>query len=178
MSAQLEIFRVSHNSENRVVQAVTRAKQHLYKYQGHVGAYLVMAGFDSTGPSLYTIWAHGSVDSLPFVTMGSGSLAAMAVFESAYKTDMSLDEATELVKRAILSGINNDLGSGSNVDVCVINKSGANKQRSIYKSKSEPRKFVVTYPPGGTIILSRKKFPIKRASQDDQKEAADMELES
>lgn len=179
VSSQLEIFRLCHNQPNRVCQAVTRAKQHLYKYQGHVGAYLVMAGFDSTGPHLYTIWAHGSVDSLPFVTMGSGSLAAMAIFESDYRRGMSQKEAIDLVTRAILSGIKNDLGSGSNVDVCIINKAGGNKQRSVYKSKSEPRKFVVKYPKGATIILSRKKFPIQRASQDDDhKDGDDMEIES
>jgi 20S proteasome alpha/beta subunit len=37
--------------------------------------------------------AHGSSDALPFATMGSGSLAAMAVFESDYKEDMNEEEA-------------------------------------------------------------------------------------
>lgn len=40
------------------------------RYQGHVGAYLVLGGVDSTGPHLYTVHAHGSSDKLPYVTMG------------------------------------------------------------------------------------------------------------
>ena len=36
----------------------------------------------------------------------------MAVFESQYKADMSKEEAMKLVHDAIMSGINNDLGSG------------------------------------------------------------------
>jgi 20S proteasome subunit beta 2 len=52
--------------------------------------------------------------------MGSGSLAAMAVFESQFKDDLNEEEAKELVKNAIKAGIFNDLGSGSNVDLCVI----------------------------------------------------------
>ena len=32
------------------------------------------------------VWPHGSTDRLPFATMGSGSLAAMAVFEAGYVT--------------------------------------------------------------------------------------------
>jgi len=38
---------------------------------------------------------------------------------------MTEAEGVELVKRAILAGIFNDLGSGSNVDVCVIRKDGS-----------------------------------------------------
>ncbi len=56
------------------------------------------------------------------MTMGSGSLAAMAVFESGWVKDMSRADAIQLVAAAISSGIFNDLGSGSNVDVCVIEK--------------------------------------------------------
>ena len=56
-------------------------KRHLFKYQGHVSAALVLGGVDVTGPHLYTIYPHGSTDKLPYVTMGSGSLAAMSVFE-------------------------------------------------------------------------------------------------
>lgn len=56
--------------------------------------------------------------------MGSGSLAAMAVFESQYKSQMSLEEAKALVHAGIMAGINNDLGSGGSVDLMVINKEG------------------------------------------------------
>ncbi len=62
----------------------------MYRYQGHVSAALVLGGVDITGPSLYTIYPHGSTDKLPYVTMGSGSLAAMAIFESEYKQNMEV----------------------------------------------------------------------------------------
>jgi hypothetical protein len=60
---------------------MTLLKSHLFKYQSHVSAALVLGGVDLHGPHLYTIYPHGSTDSLPFCTMGSGSLNAMAVFE-------------------------------------------------------------------------------------------------
>ncbi len=47
---------------------------------------------------------HGSTDSLPFCTMGSGSLAAMAVFEAGFKEELSREDAVALVARAIRSG--------------------------------------------------------------------------
>ena len=88
------------------------ARPSVRSYQGHVSAALVLGGVDCTGPSLYTVYPHGSTDSLPYVTMGSGSLAAMAIFESEYKSNMTLEEAKALVHSAIMAGINNDLGSG------------------------------------------------------------------
>lgn len=54
----------------------------LFRYQGHIGTYLIMGGVDITGPSLYEIAAHGSTSKVPFCTMGSGTLAAMSVLES------------------------------------------------------------------------------------------------
>jgi 20S proteasome subunit beta 2 len=101
---------------------MTLLKQHLFRYQGHIGAYLVVAGVDPTGVGLFTVHAHGSTDKLPYVTMGSGSLAAMAVFESTWKKNCTKDEAIKVCAEAIQAGIFNDLGSGSNVDVCVIEK--------------------------------------------------------
>ena len=95
-------------------------KQHLFRYQGHIGAYLVVAGCDPTGSHLFTVHAHGSTDKLPYVTMGSGSLAAMSVFETQWVPDLSRAAAIKLTSDAIQAGIWNDLGSGSNVDVCVI----------------------------------------------------------
>lgn len=60
------------------------------RYQGHIGAALVLGGYDATGPNLFTVAPHGSTDKLPYVTMGSGSLAAMAVFESGWEKDMTV----------------------------------------------------------------------------------------
>merc|ERR1712189_23131 len=39
-----------------------------------------------------------------------------------FKKDMERGEAEQLVRKAIRAGIFNDLGSGSNVDICVITK--------------------------------------------------------
>lgn len=62
------------------------------------------------------------------------------VFETGFKEDMDEAEAVELVKQAILAGVFNDLGSGSNVDVTVIRADGETSRYAlIYK----------TYPPIG-----------------------------
>ncbi|NXA74474.1 PSB7 protein, partial [Thryothorus ludovicianus] len=122
ISSNLELHSLSTGRLPRVVTANRMFKQMLFRYQGYIGAALVLGGVDVTGPHLYSIHPHGSTDKLPYVTMGSGSLAAMAVFEDKYKPDMEEEEAKQLVRDAIAAGIYNDLGSGSNIDICVISK--------------------------------------------------------
>ncbi len=139
-------------------------------YQGHIGAALVLGGVDASGPHLFTIHPHGSTDKLPYVTMGSGSLAAMAVFEARWQPNMevriyhllyfavaslnhSVDkptslmltsfqraEALDLVCAAVSAGIFNDLGSGSNVDACVITASHTEMLRNFVRPNERVQK--------------------------------------
>lgn len=121
-----------------------------HRYQGHVGAALILGGIDINGPQLFTIYPHGSTDKLPYVTMGSGSLAAMAVFEAGWKPEMTKEQAMELVKDAIEAGIFNDLGSGSNVDVTVITAKGAEVFRNYAKPNERVAKELSYKFPKGT----------------------------
>lgn len=171
ISSQLELHRLATNSTPRVKTAMTRLKQHLFKYQGHVSAALVLGGVDVTGSYLYTVHPHGSVDQLPFATMGSGSLAAMAIMEQYYKDDMEEKDAIELVDRAIQAGIWNDLGSGGNVDICVISKTQLAKGESVktlrnYRKPNERlyhRKAGYAFPRGTTEILKDAKQLFKES---------------
>lgn len=69
----------------------------MIRYQGYIGAALVLGGVDNIGPHLYSIHPHGSTDKLPYVTMGSGSLAAMAVFESYWKPGMNVSSHMDFI---------------------------------------------------------------------------------
>jgi len=88
IGSQLELLRMSTKAPSRVVTACTLLKRMLYRYQGHVSAALVLGGCDIDGPHVYQIYPHGSTGKLPYTTMGSGSLAAMSVFESEWKVRM------------------------------------------------------------------------------------------
>eukprot|EP01135_Chromosphaera_perkinsii_P007951 Nk52_evm23s1073 gene=Nk52_evmTU23s1073 len=137
IESNLELHSLHTGRPCRLVTACRMLKQYLFKYQGHVSAALVLGGVDINGPHLYSIYPHGSTDKLPYVTMGSGSLAAMAIFEDKFRPNMELEEAMDLVKEGIRSGIFNDLGSGSNVDLCVITKEGQKMYRN-YELASVP----------------------------------------
>ncbi|KAA8492784.1 Proteasome subunit beta type-7-B [Porphyridium purpureum] len=158
IASQLELHRLSTGRESRVITSLTMLKQMLFKYQGHVSAALVLGGVDLKGPHLYTVYPHGSSDSLPYVTMGSGSLAAMAVFEANYKDNLTEEEAKLLVKQAISAGIFNDLGSGGNVNLCVIKK-GKTEVIKGY-AQENPRKYRrpagYSFPTGTTSVLESK----------------------
>ncbi|KAK9847230.1 hypothetical protein WJX84_003108 [Apatococcus fuscideae] len=154
ISSSLDLHRYATGRESRVVTAMTMLKSHLFRYQGHVSAALVLGGVDFRGPHLFTVYPHGSTDSLPFCTMGSGSLNAMAVFESGYKDNLTREEAVELVANAIKAGIYNDLGSGSNVDICVITKGHVDYLRNheYLQGKTYQRRQPVVYQKGTTAI--------------------------
>merc|ERR1712205_113814 len=143
VASQLELHRMATGRESRVKTALAMLKQMLFRYQGAISAALVLGGVDCKGPHIYTVYPHGSTDNLGYATMGSGSLAAMSVFEARYKDDMELEEAKELVKDAIFAGIFNDLGSGSNCDLCVITAAGTEILRGY--AKPNPRTFKREY---------------------------------
>ena len=81
---------------------------------------------------------------MPYITMGSGCLAAMGIFETQYKDGMTEDEAKNMCIAAIEAGVYHDLGSGSNVDICVIKQGKVTMYRNI---KSDNKK--VFSKPGG-----------------------------
>lgn len=158
VSSQLELHKYATGREARVITAMTLLKSHLFRYQGHVSAALILGGVDIHGPHILSIFPHGSTDALPYATMGSGSLNAMAVFEAGYKDDMTQDEAMALAVRAIRSGVYNDLGSGSNVDLCIITKEGVDYKRNheYLQGKTYSRQFPVKYPPGTAPVIKEK----------------------
>ena len=58
------------------------------------------------------------------------------MLESQWTPDLSLDDALELARAAVEAGITNDLGSGSCIDICVMDTAGGLTYRRGY-SKEE-----------------------------------------
>ncbi|KAK7205894.1 endopeptidase [Myxozyma melibiosi] len=162
ISSNLELHAMSTGRAPRVVTCLTMLKQHLFKYQGHVGAYLIVAGCDPTGPKLFSIHAHGSTDVGYYLSLGSGSMAAMATLESKWKSSMTKQEAMDLCAEAIEAGIWNDLGSGSNVDMCVME---VNKPAVLHRNYRTPNERSIkqksyVFPRGTTAYLNEKVKPM------------------
>eukprot|EP00301_Raphidiophrys_heterophryoidea_P006320 c12559_g1_i2.p1 GENE.c12559_g1_i2~~c12559_g1_i2.p1 ORF type:complete len:274 (-),score=84.53 c12559_g1_i2:118-915(-) len=148
ISSELELHRLNTGKSSRVVTAMTLLKRMLFKYQGNVSAALVLGGVDETGPHLYSIYPHGSTDKLPYATMGSGSLAAMGVFEANYRPNMELEDAKRMVHQAVLAGVFNDLASGNNVDLCVLTKDKVEMLRNYDVANPRQHKKYIHFPRG------------------------------
>ncbi|EJS41658.1 pup1p [Saccharomyces arboricola H-6] len=155
IGSNIELHSLYTSREPRVVSALQMLKQHLFKYQGHIGAYLIVAGVDPTGSHLFSIHAHGSTDVGYYLSLGSGSLAAMAVLESHWKQDLTKEEAIQLASDAIQAGIWNDLGSGSNVDVCVmeVGKDAEYLRNYLTPNVREAKQKSYKFPRGTTAVL-------------------------
>jgi 20S proteasome subunit beta 2 len=89
-----------------------------------MSAALIVGGVDFKGPSIYSVSPHGYVANPPFTATGSGGYAAMSVLESGWRRDLDLEEAKALIANAIEAGITNDLGSGSNMNLIIVNDKG------------------------------------------------------
>lgn len=55
VSSQLKLHRYATGRDSRVITSLTMLKQHLFKYQGHVSAALVLGGVDLNGPHLFSV---------------------------------------------------------------------------------------------------------------------------
>ena len=86
---ELEMHRLNTNTENRVQMASHRLVNHVVRYGGHIGTYLIIGGYDVKGPQLIEVSADGNSYSFPYLTLGSGSLQAMGIMETRYKDNMS-----------------------------------------------------------------------------------------
>jgi 20S proteasome subunit beta 2 len=95
----------------------------------------------------------------------------MAILENGYKENLTQDEAIKLVVAAIEAGIYHDLGSGSNVDVCIIKKGKFEMMRN-YKhdnkkmfSKPDGYKF----RPERVVVLEEVRHSITVKKAEDEK---------
>jgi len=177
MASQLELLRLNTGRQSRVSTAVTRLTTHLHKYQGHIGAALILGGFDVKGPQLVMISPYGNCSYLPYVSMGSGSLAALSILEAKFKDDLTLEEAKALVIEAIEAGITHDLGSGSYVDICVVHQKSTDFFRNIKTDNN--RVFAKAggyiFPKGTTPVIREIKIQVERTEKMDEEKPKDAE---
>ena len=159
MASELELQRLYTGRQSRIIHAETRLTNYLFRYQGYIGAALIIGGIDVNGPQIVNISPYGNSMRVPFTTMGSGSLAATSILETGYKDNMTQEEAIELVKNAIEAGIFNDLGSGSNVDIFIITKKGCEKKESyrVYNKKKYNESQNYVFAKGTTGIIEETK---------------------
>jgi len=115
-----------------IIKSINNAKASLQSV-------FILGGVDDNEIALYQIDDDGTSLRLGFAALGSGSTDAIAILEThreiwnnrtelisnrndKYMENINTDEAVASVRKAVQAGILNDLGSGSHVDLLVIQK--------------------------------------------------------
>ncbi|MCS7106042.1 MAG: archaeal proteasome endopeptidase complex subunit beta [Candidatus Aenigmarchaeota archaeon] len=129
MKAECRLFEIQNNRKISVQAAATLLANILYSGRWTFLPYmvqLIIAGYDDSGPSIYTLDAIGSVEEEKrFFSTGSGSPIALGVLEDKYKDGISLNEGIKLAVQAIKAAIERDIASGGkSIDVAIITKDG------------------------------------------------------
>jgi proteasome beta subunit len=88
----------------------------------------IVSGVDEEGAALYVLDVLGSVIPDKYAVVGSGMEIAMGVIEEGYKEDLTVEEAKDLVSRAIKSAISRDIMSGDGIDFLLITKDGTREE--------------------------------------------------
>lgn len=137
---------LSSSEDNDVPVASVMAILHylrtqLQKTRGALGINLLVGGYEYSLNRAYlaAVHPHGSMDVVTYAALGSGGLAATGVLESRYPqigcSQCTVEDGIRLAVDAVKAGIDNDLGSGSQVDVCVISAEGVMYRRAIVKEE-------------------------------------------
>jgi 20S proteasome subunit beta 2 len=118
-------------------------QESLFQAGGQLGANLILGGVSEGKAYLRALHPHGSMDiDLPFAALGSGGLAAMGILEDGYASINTVEDGIALCQQAIVAGIKNDLGSGSQVDICVMYPNGTSKlQRCVVPEETLQDEF-------------------------------------
>jgi len=85
---------------------------------------LIIAGLDSSGPSVYSLDAAGGAISDTYTSSGSGSPYVFGVLEDHYKDTITPQEGVILAVRALSAAMKRDSASGDGIDISVISPEG------------------------------------------------------
>lgn len=127
MKAELKLFSIQNHRKISIKGASTLLSNILQgnKYYPYY-VQLILAGFDDTGPSIFSLDAIGGwQEEKHFFSTGSGSPIALGVLEDTYKDNISIEEGKKIALRAIRAAVERDIASGGKgADVAVITREG------------------------------------------------------
>ena len=85
--------------------------------------HFLLAGRDEKGFHLYDISPDGFLQEIKtFAVSGSGSTSVNPILDTYYKKDLSIKEATELIKKGISAAMGRDPATGEGRDIYIITK--------------------------------------------------------
>jgi proteasome beta subunit len=89
---------------------------------------IIIGGIDENGPKLFALDPLGSVIEDKYASVGTGAELAIGILEAEYKENLTVEEAKELVKKAVKAAVSRDAGSGNGIDLLIITKDGIKEE--------------------------------------------------
>jgi len=136
LKVNAKLYKLNNGRPMPIKSAARLVSNVLFSARGALMAQILVGGFDTTGPHVFSLDPLGSLIEEKCVATGSGSPIAYGVLEDKYKEGQPIKEVLPVVVRAVDSAMKRDIASGNNYDIAVITKDeyrslGAEEKKAI-----------------------------------------------
>ncbi len=91
-------------------------------------AEVLVGGIDEEGPHLIVMDPLGSLIEDNYAALGTGAKLAVAVLDTGYRPDITVEGAKKLAVQALKAAIERDPVSGGGIDLAIVDKNGAREE--------------------------------------------------
>jgi proteasome beta subunit len=135
LKVNAKLYKLNHGRPMPIKSAARLVGNVLFSARGGLMAQILVGGYDSTGPHVFSLDPLGSLIEEKCVATGSGSPVAYGVLEDKFKEDSEVKDMLPVVVRAVDSAMKRDIASGNNYDIVLITKEGYSKLSTEEKKK-------------------------------------------
>lgn len=143
LGRQCRLYELRNKERISVAAASKLLANTMYQYRGYgLSMGTMVTGWDKTGPQLYYVDNDATRINGNLFSVGSGSTFAYGVLDNHYRPDLTVDEAIDLGKRAIVHATHRDAYSGGINNVYHV---GPNGWKQVWKGDTT-QMFYEYYP--------------------------------
>ncbi|MCW4021657.1 MAG: archaeal proteasome endopeptidase complex subunit beta [archaeon] len=122
LKVNAKLYKLNNGRPMPIKSAARLVSNVLFSARGGLMAQILVGGYDSTGPHIFSLDPLGSLMEENCVATGSGSPIAYGVLEDKYQEGLPVEKVLPVVVRAVDSAMKRDIASGNNYDIAVITK--------------------------------------------------------
>ncbi|MBR9677707.1 MAG: proteasome subunit beta [Nanoarchaeota archaeon] len=131
LKSAMKKYEIERDREPSVKACSTYLSHLLYgnRFSFPFQARILIGGYGSNGPCLYSLGGDGSRIDDDYISTGSGSPVAYGVLESSYRKNMSVEQARELAMNSLKAAMERDAFTGEGIDLMTITVKGIKYER-------------------------------------------------
>ncbi len=129
LASEIRLYELETNKRMSIKSAAKFLSNLLYAQRPFpVFTETIIGGIDDEGNKLFVLDQLGSLLEDKYIALGTGGVLAISIMESEYKDGMELEEARNLVIKAMKAAISRDITSGDGIDIVIISKNGSKEE--------------------------------------------------